>query len=196
MVRSVFDRIAALCGLLVLSPLFLLIALFISVDSPGGVFFIQQRVGFRQKSFGIYKFRTMRVDAESEGKLTIGQSDPRITKAGVFLRKYKLDELPQLINVLAGTMSLVGPRPEVQDYVAFYSPRELQVFRAKPGITDYASLYYFHESELLAQSDNPRQTYINEVMPTKLKMNLEYLERRTVFTDLKVIGATLKRMVS
>lgn len=196
MVRALFDRIAALLGLLVLSPFLIIIALVISIDSGGGVFFVQIRVGKDFKSFGLFKFRTMRPFAEKEGKLTIGNKDPRITKVGGFLRKYKIDELPQLFNVLNGTMNLVGPRPEVPEYVAHYNVEQRKVLTVRPGITDYASLLYFNESEVLAQSENPKETYLNVVMPAKLKLNLEYIEKKSFKEDLKIIFKTLRKIFS
>lgn len=196
MIRTLFDRIAALTGLLVLSPFLIVIAIAISLDSRGGVFFVQTRVGKDFKPFGLFKFRTMRPFAEKAGKLTIGNNDPRITKVGAFLRKYKLDELPQLFNVLNGTMNLVGPRPEVPEYVEYYSKEQRKVLSVKPGITDYASLLYFNENELLAQSENPRETYITVVMPRKLKLNLEYIEKRSFGEDLRIIFKTLRRILS
>ncbi|NEN22565.1 sugar transferase [Cryomorpha ignava] len=194
MLRSLFDKIAALLGLLVLSPFLIIIALAISIDSRGGVFFVQTRVGKDFKPFGLFKFRTMRPFAEKEGKLTIGNNDPRITTVGAILRKVKLDELPQLFNVLNGTMNLVGPRPEVLEYVEHYSEEQRKVLTVKPGITDYASLLYFNENEMLAQSENPKETYLNVIMPAKLKLNLEYIEKRSFSEDLKIIFRTVIRI--
>lgn len=138
----------------------------------------------------------MRPDTEKAGKLTIGSKDPRITGVGAILRKYKIDELPQLFNVLIGDMNLVGPRPEVPEYVAHYTPEQRKVLSVKPGITDYASLLYFNENEVLGQSPNPLETYLNEVMPAKLKLNLEYIENRSFAEDLKIIFKTIKRIFS
>lgn len=194
--RSGFDKLAAFLGLLILGPLLIIIALAITFDSRGGIFYIQTRIGKDFKPFGLYKFRTMRPDSESKGRLTIGKDDPRITRVGAFLRKYKLDELPQLINVLNGTMNLVGPRPEVLEYVQLYNEEQRKVLSVKPGITDYASLAYFDENELLAQSSNPRQTYIDEVMPAKLKLNLEYIENRSFGEDLRIVFRTIGRIFS
>ncbi len=194
MIKTLFDRIASLIGLILLSPLLLILTLAVLFDSPGGAFFIQQRVGKKGELFGLFKFRTMRPLSETDGKLTIGNRDPRITAVGYFLRKYKLDELPQLFNVFIGEMSLVGPRPEVPEFVEMYSPAQRKVLDVKPGITDYASLKYFHESELLAESADPRATYINEVMPAKLALNLEYLERRSFIEDLHVILLTVRKI--
>lgn len=196
MFRNLFDKIAAAIGLMILSPLFLVVSLAILFDSKGGVFFIQTRVGKDFRPFGLFKFRTMRPDTEKAGKLTIGSKDPRITGVGAILRKYKIDELPQLFNVLIGDMNLVGPRPEVPEYVAHYTPEQRKVLSVKPGITDYASLLYFNENEVLGQSPNPLETYLNEVMPAKLKLNLEYIENRSFAEDLKIIFKTIKRIFS
>lgn len=196
MSKWLFDRAVSLLSLLVLLPLFLLIGLAIAFDSRGGVFFVQQRVGKGGKPFGMFKFRTMRPFSEKEGQLTLGHRDPRVTRFGFFLRKYKLDELPQLINVLIGHMSLVGPRPEVPHFVALYTPAQRRALEVRPGITDYASLRFFHESELLAQSGDPQRTYIEEVMPAKLALNLEYIDRRSFWEDLRVIGMTVRRIFS
>lgn len=191
MFRNLFDKIAAAIGLMILSPLFLVVSLAILFDSKGGVFFIQTRVGKDFHPFGLFKFRTMRPDTEKAGKLTIGSKDPRITGVGAILRKYKIDELPQLFNVLIGDMNLVGPRPEVPEYVAHYTPEQRKVLSVKPGITDYASLLYFNENEVLGQSPNPLETYLNEVMPAKLKLNLEYIEMRSFGEDLRIIAKTV-----
>ncbi|MDP4763241.1 MAG: sugar transferase, partial [Salibacteraceae bacterium] len=150
-----FDIFLSLLGLLVLSPILALLAFWILLDSKGGVFFKQTRVGKHGKHFQLLKLRSMRIDAEKSGQLTVGARDPRITNSGLFIRKYKLDEMPQLINVLKGEMSLVGPRPEVPKYVALYNEKQLRILNVKPGITDVASLAYFHENELLAASENP-----------------------------------------
>lgn len=186
-----FDFTCALAGLIVLFPIFIAIALWIKFDSPGPVFFRQTRVGQFGKEFQIYKFRTMVVNAEALGKqLTIGH-DPRISRAGKFLRKYKLDELPQLINVLKGEMSLVGSRPEVPRYVALYTPEQRQVLLMPPGITDLASIRFRHENELLAQVENPEEFYIQEVMPQKLALNLEYIKTFNLQLDFRIIFQTL-----
>ncbi len=195
MAKYIFDRCASLLALAVLLPFLLLLAVWVALDSPGGAFFIQKRVGLHGRTFGMWKFRTMRPLSEKSGKLTVGERDPRITRAGFFLRKYKLDELPQLFNVLIGDMSIVGPRPEVPEYVALYNPEQLPVLGVRPGITDYASIRYFNESELLARSDDPQRTYIEEVMPAKLALNLDYIRTRSFLGDLKVIAKTLRRMM-
>jgi hypothetical protein len=152
------------------------------------------RVGLNGKAFALLKFRTMRQDSDKKGLLTVGANDNRITKAGYYLRKFKLDELPQLYNVLIGDMSLVGPRPEVQKYVDMYDEVQRHVLDVKPGITDYASLEYFEENELLAKSSDPERTYIEEVMPAKLKINLAYIPKASLGEDLKIIFLTIKRI--
>jgi len=194
MLRSAFDRVAALIGILVLSPLFIAVAIAITLDSRGGVFFIQTRIGKNSKPFGLYKFRTMRPFAEKEGKLTVGNNDPRITRVGSSLRKYKIDELPQLFNVINGTMNLVGPRPEVAEYVEHYTDEQRKVLSVKPGITDYASLLYFNENEELAKSSNPREAYLKEIMPAKLSLNMEYIERKSFGEDLRIIFKTIGKI--
>lgn len=161
-------------------------------DSKGPVIYKQTRVGKNGKDFAVLKFRSMKQDSDSKGLLTVGGKDPRITKTGYFIRKYKLDELPQLINVLKGDMSFVGPRPEVRKYVLLYNEIQKKVLNVKPGITDVASIKYRNENELLEGSDDPESFYIKEIMPVKLKMNLEYINDRSFFKDIKVIFNTLK----
>lgn len=195
MLKRLFDIIASLCGLLILSPLFILIALFIVLGSGFPVFYLQNRVGKNNQDFKLFKFRTMRKDADKKGLLTVGGRDPRVTGIGYYLRKYKLDELPQLLNVLFGTMSLVGPRPEVRKYVNLYTTEQQKVLQAKPGITDYASIEYFSENELLAQSDNPEKTYIEEIMPAKLKLNQRYISEQGILTDIKIIFKTIAKII-
>lgn len=194
MIKRLFDIFFSFFGLLILLPFFILIGLIIVIDSKGGIFYQQIRVGKSNKEFGLYKFRTMKPDSDKKGLLTVGGRDPRITSIGYYLRKYKLDELPQLINVFIGDMSLVGPRPEVRKYVDMYSKEQQRVLLVKPGITDYASIEYFNENELLGKSDNPEQTYINEVMPAKLKINLKYIEEYSILTDFKIIFKTIGKI--
>ena len=196
MLRAIFDSLVSIVAILVLSPFLILIMIVIALDSRGGVFFKQVRVGKSRKNFNLLKFRTMRPFSEKEGKITVGNDDPRITRVGAFLRRYKIDELPQLFNVLLGDMHLVGPRPEVPEYVAKYTTEQLRVLSVKPGITDYASLEYFNENELLAQSSNPEETYVNVVMPAKLKMNLEYVDNRSFPLDLKIMVKTIQKIFS
>ncbi len=194
MVRRAFDMTAAALGLVVLSPLFLVLALLIRSTSPGPAFFRQERVGLHGRPFRMFKFRSMRQDAEAHGgQLTVG-ADPRVTRVGSVLRRYKLDELPQLINVVRGEMALVGPRPEVPRYVALYDERQRQVLEMRPGVTDPASIAYRGESELLASSSDPETTYVNSIMPHKLELNLEYLGRRTLLSDIGILLATVAKL--
>lgn len=190
------DVLGSLFGLLVLSPVLFFISLWISLDSRGGVFFRQVRVGKGGKEFKLLKFRTMRPESETKGQLTVGMRDPRITAVGAILRKYKLDELPQLINVLKGEMSLVGPRPEVPKYVALYNDQQRQVLKVRPGITDTASLEYFEENRLLAESNHPEETYVNEIMPAKIALNMKFIERPTLGHYLSIILRTVGRVLS
>jgi lipopolysaccharide/colanic/teichoic acid biosynthesis glycosyltransferase len=192
-VKRAFDIVSSFLGLIILSPFFILISLCV-LTTRGGIFFIQKRVGKNNQDFSLLKFRTMRVNSEKMGQLTVGNKDSRITKAGYFLRKFKLDELPQLINVLKGDMSLVGPRPEVRKYVEMYTAEQRKVLLVRPGITDYASLKYFDENELLAKSNNPEKTYIETVMPEKLALNLKYIEKVSLGEDIRIIFKTLGRI--
>lgn len=183
-------------GLILLAPILIAVSIWILLDSKGGVFFRQVRVGKHGKEFHLLKFRSMRPDSEKAGQLTVGSRDPRITNSGQFLRKFKLDELPQLINVLKGEMSLVGPRPEVPKYVAMYSPIQRKVLDVRPGITDLASLEYFDENELLAKSENPEQTYIEEIMPAKLQLNQAFIANPSLSAYFSVIFRTIKKVFS
>lgn len=190
--RRLFDASAAALGLLVLSPLLLVVAVSVAASSPGPVFFRQVRVGRGGEPFNILKFRTMRTDAErTGGQLTVGE-DPRITRVGRFLRQWKLDELPQLINVVRGEMALVGPRPEVPRYVELYTEEQRQVLTVRPGITDPASVAFRSESELMGRHPDPERYYIEEIMPRKLSINLDYLRRRTLLSDVGVILNTFR----
>jgi len=192
MIKRIFDTIFSFFGLIILSPLLLMIALVIKIESKGPVFYLQTRVGKNNTDFKIYKFRTMRVGSDTGGLLTIGDKDPRITKFGYFLRKYKLDELPQLINVFIGNMSFVGPRPEVRKYVNHYSKDDMSIFAIKPGITDYASICFRDEAELLRKTDNPEKLYLEKILPEKLKLNKKYLNSGNLLTDFKIILNTFK----
>ncbi len=194
--KRIFDFFLALIGLIILLPFFTLIILLILITSGFPIFYTQKRVGRGNIEFDLLKFRTMKNNAEKAGLLTVGGRDPRITGIGYYLRKYKIDELPQLVNVLLGDMSLVGPRPEVRKYVDMYNEEQKKVLLVKPGITDLASLEYFSENDLLAKSSEPEQTYINEIMPAKLELNKKYISEMGVRTDLKIILRTLKRIVS
>jgi lipopolysaccharide/colanic/teichoic acid biosynthesis glycosyltransferase len=196
MLKRVFDLIMSGIGLIVLSPFFLVTSLIIVFSSKGGPFYLQTRVGKNGQLFKLFKFRTMNLNAETGGLITVGGRDPRITPVGFYLRKYKLDELPQLLNVFFGSMSLVGPRPEVPKYVALYTEAQKQVLTVKPGITDYASLAYFSENDLLAKSEDPDKTYIEEVLPSKLTLNLKYISEAGFKTDLRVILKTIQKIIS
>lgn len=188
--KRLFDIVMSAIGLILLSPVLLIIAIIIEIDTGGPILFKQMRVGRNQKQFKIYKFRTMCKDSEKKGiLLTVGQ-DPRITKSGVFLRKYKLDELLQLVNVFLGQMSLVGPRPEVPKYVAMYNDFQKNILKIRPGITDLASIKYIDENKLLAESQNPEDTYIHEIMPKKIEMNFEYMNKLSVLFDFRLILRT------
>jgi len=193
--KRLFDLIIACLGLILLSPFLVLVAVLVALSSSGPVFFLQERVGLNGRTFMLFKFRSMRPASESKGQLTVGNRDPRVTTIGYYLRKYKLDEIPQLINVLKGEMSLVGPRPEVPKYVAMYNEKQRKVLSVRPGITDLASIAYRNENEILAESDNPEQTYIDEVMPDKLALNLEYVRRRSLVYDLQLILKTLRVVI-
>lgn len=190
MLKRAFDILFSLLFLLVLLPLLLVFALAVAFTSPGGAFFSQERVGKGARVFRLLKFRTMRPGSEAQGQLTIGGRDPRITAVGYFLRKTKLDELPQLWNVLVGDMSVVGPRPEVPKYVALYSAEQLHVLSVRPGITGMASINYIDENEMLARSGEPETTYIREVMPAKLALDLKYVQEQDLLLDLRIILAT------
>ncbi|MBK1733883.1 hypothetical protein CKO15_01025 [Halorhodospira abdelmalekii] len=193
--KRLFDLVTASIGLCLLAPLLIGIALWIKLDSPGPVFFRQLRIGQYGRPFHIFKFRTMRTGSEAVGRLTIGE-DRRITRAGHLLRRYKLDELPQLIDVVRGRMSLVGPRPEVPEYVAHY-PAALHdlVLSVRPGITDYASLEMLDESKILARHEDPHRAYIEEILPHKLNRYAEYVRRQSVREDIRIIGRTLYRIL-
>jgi len=193
--KRLMDIFFSLIGLILLFPLFLIIGLIIALDSKGGVFYKQTRVGKDGKDFKLFKFRSMAVGSDKKGLLTVGGNDSRITKLGYFIRKYKIDELPQLINVFIGNMSLVGPRPEVRKYVDLYNQEQQKVLTVKPGITDYASIAYINENEVLGKSSNPENTYIEEVMPSKLKLNLKYIEEKSVITDIKIIFKTIAKII-
>lgn len=196
MIKRLFDLFFSSIGLVILLPFFIIIGLIIIIESKGGVFYQQIRVGKNGQDFGLFKFRTMKPDSDKKGLLTVGGRDSRITNVGYYLRKYKLDELPQLINVFFGNMSVVGPRPEVRKYVNLYTTEQQRVLTVKPGITDYASIEYFNENELLGKSENPEETYINEIMPAKLALNLKYISEYSTLTDVKIILTTIKRIVT
>ena len=196
MYKRIFDIVCSLIGLLILSPIFLILWLAIKLESKGPAFFLQTRVGRNNIDFKLFKFRSMYLNAESRGQLTVGMRDPRITKVGYYLRKFKLDELPQLINVIIGDMSLVGPRPEVRKYVSLYSAHQLQVLSIRPGITDYASIQFINENELLAKAENPEEYYIAHIMPEKLALNLQYINNSQPLKDVGLIFKTLFKIIT
>lgn len=188
--KRIFDILVSGIGLLCLSPLLLIVAIWIKLDSPGPVFYRQVRVGRYNKDFRIFKFRSMRIGSDKGSLVTIGGRDPRITRSGYFIRKFKIDELPQLINVLVGDMSLVGPRPEVRHYVNYWTPEQMHVLDVRPGITDPASIKYRNENELLAQAKDPEKYYIEVIMQEKIKLYLEYAEKSSFWYDIKLIFQT------
>ncbi|NOZ45506.1 MAG: sugar transferase [Chlorobi bacterium] len=189
--KRLFDVVLSFISLIVLIPVFIIIGILILIDDFGNIFYIQNRVGKNNNDFKLLKFRTMYKYSDKKGLLTIGGKDNRITPIGRFVRKYKLDELPQLINVLKGDMSFVGPRPEVRKYVDLYNNEQLKVLNVRPGITDYASILYKNENDLLAKSENPEKLYIEKIMPHKLSINLDYINDNSWFKDLKIIFNTL-----
>lgn len=186
-----FDFLFSLVGIIILSPLFVLVSILIKLDSKGAVLYKQTRVGKGNIDFKLYKFRTMKTNSDKKGLLTVGGKDARVTRIGFLLRKFKMDELPQLFNVLFGNMSLVGPRPEVRKYVNLYSPNEMIILNVLPGITDLASITYRNENDLLAAAENPEKFYIDEVMPHKLNLNLEYIENRSIQQYFRIILKTI-----
>ncbi|MGF7072403.1 sugar transferase [Mucilaginibacter sp. R-33] len=194
MIKRLFDVGISLIALIMLLPLFILIAIAIKINSRGSAFYKQTRVGKDRNEFELFKFRTMYINSDKAGLLTIGSKDYRITSVGYWLRKYKLDELPQLLNVLKGDMSFVGPRPEVRKYVNLYTPAQLRVLSVKPGVTDWASIKYFNENDILASSDDPEDMYIKVIVPSKISKNLEYIDNQDLFMDLKIIFSTIKRI--
>lgn len=196
MLKRFFDIVFSFIGLLLLLPLLLVIAILIKIESKGSVFFLQSRVGKHNKDFKIFKFRTMKIGSDKKGLLTLGNQDNRVTKIGYYLRKYKLDELPQLINVLAGTMSFVGPRPEVRKYVNYYADEDKVIFNSKPGITDFASIAFRNEAEILKNAVNPETYYIETILPQKLQLHKKYILEKSLLTDLKIILKTFSVIVS
>lgn len=196
MLKRAFDIVCSFIGIIILLPIFIVITLLIILDSRGGIFYRQVRVGKNNKDFFLLKFRTMQTGADKKGLLTVGNKDSRVTHIGYYLRKYKADELPQLFNVLFGSMSLVGPRPEVRKYVDLYNNEQQKVLTVKPGVTDYASIEYSNENEILAKAQNPEQTYINEIMPHKLLLNLKYIHEQGFITDVKIIFRTIAKIAS
>ena len=194
--KRLFDIIASGCGLLVLSPVFFVMAIWIKLDSDRPVFYRQVRVGRNNKNFKIFKFRSMRVGADKGSLVTIGGRDPRITRSGYFIRKYKLDEFPQLINVFLGQMSLVGPRPEVRHYVNYWTPEQMHVLDVCPGITDPASIKFRNENELMEKAEDPEEYYINVIMQEKIKLYLEYVQNASFWYDIKLIFKTFEVIIT
>ena len=194
MLKRIFDITLSLFGLIILLPFMLIIAILIKIVSKGPVFFKQIRVTKNGKEFKIFKYRTMRVGSDKYSQITVGK-DGRITKLGSFLRKYKLDEIPQLINVLIGDMSLVGPRPEVPKYVALYTDEQKEILKVRAGITDYASIEFSDENDLLASEEDPEKAYIEKIMPKKIELNKKYLSEISILTDIKIILLTIKKIL-
>ena len=194
MLKRIFDIISSLFGLILLAPFMIIIAILIKIDSKGPVFFKQVRVTRNGREFKIFKYRTMRVGSDKYSQITIG-TDSRITKVGDFLRKYKLDEIPQLINVLLGDMSLVGPRPEVPKYVALYTEEQREILKVRAGITDYASIEFSNENDILANEVDPEKAYIEKIMPKKIELNKKYLSEISVIIDIKIILLTIKKIL-
>ena len=188
--KRLFDIVASGCGLLVLSPILILVAIWIKLDSNGPVFYRQVRVGRHNKDFRIFKFRSMRVGADKGSLVTIGGRDPRVTRSGYYIRKFKIDELPQLINVFFGDMSLVGPRPEVRHYVNYWTPEQMRVLEVRPGITDPASIKFRNENELMEKADAPEEYYINVIMQEKVKLYLAYVDNHSFWGDIGLIFKT------
>jgi len=193
--KRIFDVVAAFLALVLLAPILLVLAAAVAVSSPGGAFFRQTRVGRHGQTFQLLKFRSMRPGSEAGGQITVGERDPRITGIGHILRRTKLDELPQLINIVRGEMSVVGPRPEVPRYVALYTPEQRAVLSVRPGLSSLASIAYINESEVLGRSRDPERAYVEEVMPAKLALDLRYVRERSLALDMHIIAATLLRIV-
>lgn len=194
--KRIFDIVASGIGLILLSPLFIILTIWIKCDSIGPVFYKQVRVGRNNMDFQLFKFRSMRVGSDKKGLITVGGHDPRITRSGYYIRKYKLDEFPQLINVFKGDMSLVGPRPEVREYVDMYTEEQMHVLDVRPGITDLASIRYRNENELLERVNDPDKYYVEVIMPDKLRINLEYVARHSFTFDIRLIFQTFRAIVS
>lgn len=190
----IFDVILSFIGLIILSPLLLFVYLLIRFESKGGGFYAQERIGKGNKPFKLYKFRSMRIGSDKKGLITVGEKDSRITKMGYFVRRYKIDELPQLWNVLKGDMSLVGPRPEVKKYTDLYDEEQKKVLSVKPGITDWASIKYVDENRILGEAENPDETYVHVIMPNKIALNMIYINNHNLKEYFKIIFATLSNI--
>lgn len=193
--KRIFDITLSIFGIIILSPFYVVVSFLILIDSKGGVLYKQDRVGLNGHIFKVFKFRTMNPDSFSKGALTLGSRDPRITSIGYYLRKYKLDELPQLFNVLFGDMSFVGPRPEVKKYTDLYSDEQKKVLSVRPGITDYASIKFRNENDLLSETDEPEKLYIDVIMPEKLALNMKYILDNNVFKDIEIIFSTFYTII-
>lgn len=193
--KRIFDFLVSFIVLICFLPFGIILALCIALESRGGVFYRQERIGKDEIPFKIWKFRTMRKDSDKLGKLTVGMRDPRITRVGYFIRKTKLDEFPQFLNVFLGQMSIVGPRPEVKEYVDLYNEDQREILKVKPGITDFASLEYFNENELLGKSNDPKKTYIEEIMPAKIELNKKYIQNPGLGTDIKIMWRTFIKII-
>ncbi len=191
----IFDVLFSFIGIVLLLPLFLIVAIILKIDSEGNIFYVQQRVGIRSKEFNLIKFRTMHNNSDKKGLLTVGENDNRITRVGYYLRKYKIDELPQLFNVLIGDMSIVGPRPEVKKYVEFYTEEQKKVLGVKPGITDYASIRFVNENHLLSLSMDPENTYINEIIPKKIMLNMIFINNPSIYQYFRIIIKTIIKLI-
>lgn len=193
--KRIFDILVSVIILFIFLPIGIIVSISIVFSSKGGVFYIQERIGKKLKPFGLLKFRTMVIGSDTKGALTVGTNDSRINTIGRLLRKFKLDEFPQFINVLLGHMSIVGPRPEVKEYVDLYNEEQLEVLNVKPGITDIASLEYFNENELLGRSSDPQKTYIEEVLPAKIELNKQYLRNPSLLSDIKIMWRTFLKII-
>jgi lipopolysaccharide/colanic/teichoic acid biosynthesis glycosyltransferase len=193
--KRIFDLFFSFLGILFLLPIYIIIAILIKIDSNGDILYKQERIGKNGIPFYVLKFRTMIPNAFSKGALTVGSRDPRVTNIGFYLRKYKLDELPQLFNVFLGEMSFVGPRPEVKKYTDLYNAEQKKVLSVAPGITDYASIKFRNENDLLSVSDDPEKLYIDQIMPEKLNLNLKYINDNNVFKDIKIIFNTFYTII-
>lgn len=191
-----FDVVFSVLGIVFLSPLLIIVYIMIIIESKGGGFYTQQRVGLNGIDFKLIKFRSMAVGSDKKGLITIGDNDGRITRIGLFIRKFKIDELPQLFNVLVGDMSIVGPRPEVSKYVDLYSKDQRKILNTKPGITDYASIEYANENEILGATSEPDKVYIQEIMPAKIKLNIKYIENKGLKEYFKIIFLTIKKILN
>lgn len=196
MLKRLFDVVLSVIGILLLFPILLLISILIKLDSKGPILFIQGRVGKNNKDFNIFKFRTMSMQSDKKGLLTLGNNDSRITRMGYVLRRYKIDEFPQLINILKGDMSFVGPRPELRYYVNFYNDDDMKIFEVRPGITGLASLKYRNEVELLKAAKDPEAFFIKTIIPDKLKYNKTYISKQNFFFDLKLILLTIFKVIT